>query len=82
MFFLKLVFIFSISTGFCECLKPSYPKCNSFNQDATILNSLDGKIQGACYNIPISTSYKVTTTKNPVLTWLAVPYAKPPTGCF
>ena len=82
MLFLNLVLFLIILTGFGECLKPTYPQCNSYSQEATILSSLDGKIQGACYNIPITTSNKGTTKNNPVLIWLAVPYAKPPTGSF
>ena len=72
--------ILLISIWICKCSRPDYSKCKSYNQDATVLNSLNGKIQGACYKIPVTTSNKVTTTNNPLLIWLAVPYAKPPTG--
>lgn len=58
---------------------PYYPECSTFDPNATILNSLNGKIQGKCYNVPVNYGNKPQTT-NQVLTWLAIPYAESPTG--
>ena len=56
---------------------PYYQTCITHNTNATILNSLNGKIQGACYNVTVNYCYKPNET-NQILTWLKVPYAQAP----
>ena len=57
-----------------------YPNCNNTNVNATVLNTLNGKVQGACFTITVNySSYKPNLSQN-LLTWLGVPYAQPPIG--
>jgi carboxylesterase type B len=70
-----MLFIFTILIQIFKSNSLNYPFCSS--QNLTILNSLNGKVQGACYNITINYANKSPTT-DAVLTWLGVPYAQPP----
>jgi acetyl esterase/lipase len=60
----------------------SYDQCDStgLNATALILNTLSGSITGFCSNISINYGNKPVSYNNQVLTWLAIPYAEPPTG--
>lgn len=58
---------------------PYYPECATFNPNSTILNTLNGKISGKCYDVSVNYGSKPLETSQ-VLTWLSVPFAEPPTG--
>ena len=68
---------------FCFCLinesiaYPYYEKCASTLDSETILETLNGKVKGECYSVPVSysNSSKIATD---VFTWHSIPYAKPP----
>ncbi len=48
---------------------PYFPECSKFNSDALVLNTLNGKIIGKCYNVTVNYGSKPQST-NQVLTWL------------
>ena len=55
----------------------TYQKCKSLDSDLKVLNTLNGKIRGECYSVPVSYSDNTTRTSD-VFTWFKVPYAEPP----
>ena len=73
--FIQISFLISLAFGFL-----SYPRCNNIIGSATVLNSLNGRVQGACYNIAVSYGGTKPNMNKNVLTWLSVPYAQPPIG--
>ena len=76
---LFLINIFLISHLLVVCVTSSSPPlCKNINQTALILNTLNGKVKGLCYNKPIYYASKSTSTNNPVLNWLGIPYAEAP----
>ena len=58
---------------------PYYELCASvpIDSDLKILETLNGKIQGECYTVPVKKSDD-TIIKNDVFSFLSVPYALPP----
>ena len=76
-----IAFIFLVLTnqfGSIQNIRPNYKTCNnSFNQNDTILNTLNGKIKGECYKIPINYANR-TRIESKILIWLSVPYAEAP----
>ena len=73
--FLNLIFLTNFAFGYL-----SYPRCTNIITTNTVLNSLNGRVQGACYSVTVNYGgYKPNVAKN-VLTWLSVPYAQPPVG--
>lgn len=60
---------------------PYFPTCSSSplltSSNLTILNTLNGDVQGTCYNITVNYASK-PKANTPVMTWLAIPYAQPP----
>ena len=76
---LKIFFQISSLITFSYC-QLGYPKCNGINNNATILSSLNGKVQGACYNVTLDYGGNKSNINKNVLTWLGVPYAQPPIG--
>ena len=54
---------------------PYFPKCNEIQID-TVLTSLNGKINGSCFNITVN--YATKSETKPILTWFKVPFAEPP----
>ena len=75
--FLTVIFIYS----FVVCRKINayhFNKCDvNLNSDSKILDTLNGKIKGECYTVPVTYSNGSKTTSN-VMNWLSVPYAEPP----
>jgi hypothetical protein len=67
-------------SSYVKCMRPAHPKCKDIITNATILNTLNGQIKGACYNITVKYSNKNKNYDSPLLVWLSVPYAKSPTG--
>lgn len=63
-----------------ECVRPAYLRCKRIDTNITILNTLNGRIKGACYNISIKYSNNTVSINSPLLVWLSVPYARSPTG--
>ncbi len=58
---------------FSEC-SPSLKKLNT---KTTVLETLNGKVKGTCYNVTVNYGSKPKSS-NQVLTWLSIPYAEPP----
>ena len=55
-----------------------YNKCNiDPNSDLKVLDTLNGKIKGECYNVPVSYSNGSKIYSN-VFNWLSIPFAEPP----
>jgi len=81
MFIKSLIFILIIRLNLIQS-QLNYPHCSSEirNSQITILNTLNGKVQGSCYNLSIYYATKPTSTNNPILVWLSVPYAQAPIG--
>lgn len=78
MTFLKLILLLGLSNLVRSY--PYFPECdNSIGSNVTLINSLNGKIQGKCYNVTVNYGSKAKSS-NLVLTWLAIPYAEPPIG--
>jgi carboxylesterase type B len=75
--FLTIVFIYS----FVVCRKIDayhFDKCDvNLNSDLKILDTLNGKIKGECYTVPVIDSHGMKTNSK-VMNWLSVPYAEPP----
>lgn len=61
-----------------EC-QLNHPLCSTHVENSTVLNTLNGKIKGNCYNITTNFANK-PKINTPILTWLSVPYAQPPTN--
>ena len=75
----KLIFKLSFLIALSQC-SLHYPECSNYYNKTTILQSLKGKIQGACNEVTVDYGgYKSNLKKN-VLTWLSVPYAQAPIG--
>ena len=75
-----LIFIiiahFSLSQSiqnFDKCINPSIT-----DNDRTV-NTLNGKIKGDCYTVPVTYSNDETTDYS-VFSWRGIPYAEPPVG--
>lgn len=58
---------------------PYFPECSNYESDSVILNTLNGKVEGACYNVTVNYGSKSPESSR-VLTWLSIPYAEPPVG--
>ncbi len=73
-----LIFLL-IKTTFALSQYQYFNECNSLpqNSNLTILNTLNGKIQGQCLIVPVSYS-NGSTVNNEVFRFLSVPYAQPP----
>ena len=56
--------------GLCNSY-PYFPECSTYNSDSLVLNTLNGKIKGKCYNVTINYGSKPQAT-NQVLTWLGI----------
>ena len=69
------LFVFSLSFIKADL---NYPKCVLANPNITILNTLNGPVQGECYKLNLFYPNNITRENNKVLTWLSIPYAKPP----
>lgn len=54
-----------------------FDKCKTQQSASKIVNTLNGKIEGECYNVPVSYSND-STIDYEVFTWLSIPYAEPP----
>ena len=78
-----IVFIFSMLFACFYGKTNSYQfnKCNTNVIDtasySNILDTLNGKIRGECYNISVNYANETKTYSN-VMNWLSVPYAEPP----
>jgi carboxylesterase type B len=74
-------YLFILSTFFaCFCgIINSYhfTKCNINDPNSNILETLNGKVKGECYNISVSYADGTKTYSN-VMNWLSIPYAEPP----
>ena len=72
---IKLMFLLPFTSSFSN-----FRKCLNINEEnnMTILSSLNGEIQGSCYDVALDYSgYKPNLNKK-VLVWLSIPYAQPP----
>ena len=58
---------------------PYFPACKTFNKNATLLTTFNGKVQGGCFNVTVNYASK-PTANIPIVTFLGVPYAQPPIG--
>lgn len=58
----------------------SQTSCSNLDTSILILDTVFGKINGKCVNYPIYFESKPHQQTNQILSWLSVPYAKPPTG--
>ena len=78
MFFILSLIIFVLNS-FTNCY-PYFPECSSSlinNKNTTVLETLNGKVKGTCYNVTVNYGSKPKSS-NQVLTWLGIPYAEPP----
>ena len=55
---------------------PYFPEC-SIDPNVTVLTTLNGKVQGKCFNVTVNYGSKPKNT-NQVMNWLSIPYAEPP----
>jgi len=70
---ITLILAYSVDTY------PYFPVCSSVNSNSLVVNTLNGKVKGACYNVTVNYASKQPTT-TPVLSFLSIPYAQPPIG--
>ena len=75
--FIEIIFIISLLNSTLSY--PYFPECSNLTVNSTILNTLNGKIKGACYDVTVNYGSKNPETSQ-VLTWLSIPYAQPPVG--
>jgi carboxylesterase type B len=78
------VFVFSVSISIvlsvCGLVcSQQFDKCNIKDQSSysNILDTLNGRVKGECYNIKVSHPNGTKMSAN-VMNWLSVPYAEPP----
>ena len=79
MYFNIAIFLLNFLICFSQA-NPNHPLCNLNNQNVTLLSTLNGFIQGSCYNVTINYANNSKSYNNLVLTWFSVPYAEPPVG--
>ena len=58
---------------------PYYETCSSIPEDSNlkILETLNGKVQGECFTVPVSYS-NGSVVNSDIFSWLAIPYAEKP----
>jgi len=79
MFVKTLILTLLITFKAIHC-QLNHPLCASVDSNLTLLNTLNGKVRGSCYNPTIYYETKPISTINPILTWFKIPFAKPPVG--
>ena len=77
MIFKYLKQILQILSILISSSKVSSETCESINKNVLILTTLNGQIKGSCNNIGINYANKPDSA-NQILSWLSIPYAKPP----
>jgi carboxylesterase type B len=77
---LQKILLILVLTYFKPC-QSAFNKCTSQSDESNskIVTTLNGAIKGECYEISVSYSNGSTITHE-VFSWLAIPYAQPPTG--
>ena len=77
----KIIFTYLILLNYSYLIHsyPYFNKCAEFESNLFIkvLNTLNGKIKGECYNVPVSYSNGSKIYSN-VFNWLSIPFAEPP----
>ena len=78
--FFLLIFIAHFEQSHQNSIQNFDPCSSSSVTDADrIVTTLNGKIKGECYNVPITNSNDQTTDYS-VFSWRGIPFAEPPTG--
>ena len=71
-----LILFISYKQSYSEVFE--YPTLDSEStSDPMILDSLNGKLKGRCYTVPVTYSKEYTVTSD-VFVWKGIPYAEPP----
>jgi hypothetical protein len=63
--FFLLFFLFLIT------ISNAYPMCKSFSTNELVLNTLNGRIQGTCYDVTVNYALKRPEQKQ-VISWLSI----------
>ena len=77
---MKLICVLLLLTSFhFSYSQEDFESCTSSEStsDPIILKSLNGDLQGRCYNVPITYSQS-STVYSDIFVWKGVPYAEPP----
>ena len=73
------LFLFSLILFELKTSAYIFNRCASLpdNSSSKVLNTLNGRLNGECFAVPVSYS-DGATIQTDVITWLSVPYAEPP----
>jgi hypothetical protein len=66
-----MIIFFLLFSLFLITISNAYPMCKSINTNEFVLNTLNGRIQGTCYDVTVNYALKRPETKQ-VISWLSI----------